>query len=639
MRTGGMVLGAAAATGALLAVAAVNGLAPDRPVSLAAAAPQNSATPPLEPFEVERDVPLPAGVKLTSSQGVTLAPDGRHLILSVVYQGSQQVAAMNTDGTGFSCVTCGKLKTARGKEVFPDGKRLWVEKVPDDSGAGGSSGGIGDVQYEVLECKPSVYDCRTGTTRPVRFPIPGLKEGAQNRATQIHPDGKHIRWTEVRTLEGPRMTIGRLVRRPDGYHVVEPRVVNPAFRLGDDPADWAAAGAYYEAGQWMDGGRTLKTGTTLTALNYDMVALDMATGQRRRLTTDLDYNEMIDPTPDDRWLAYTSARGLDRMEVFTQLQRPPFIDMAAFAQIGRVGLWNNRRCMNERWLMDRAGQRGTYGGQPIVTADDWAIRSWAWFPDGTRAVIAEEHVTSTTGGKDDDPEIRVRTLRFPTRKPVKPTPVVDLDTLDLSKSTVPYLKYRGVASRQIRDRTVHGAKGGTARLTFTGTFLAGSWSVRYDRYSDDGRSFVTGTESLTTPLSAAVATWKADLKATGRNHGHLRGSLTVRPPAKFTGTVESEINGRRLSGVPTQADCPGIHQPPLAVATGGRSPAGTVRVRVTATVPQDPTPRPVRGAAVSTASGTVTTDADGVAYVPAGSPKVTATAGGFKPASTRPSTG
>ncbi|WP_182902249.1 hypothetical protein [Microbispora sp. H10830] len=588
-----------------------------------------AAVPPFEPVEVERDVPLPSGVALTSSQGVRLAPDGRHVVMSVVYQGHEHVGAMNLDGTGFSCVTCGKLPTARGNEVFPDGRRLWVERVPEDSGAAGSSGGIADVRYSVLECAPSVYDCRTGKVLPVTFPIPGLKQGAQNRATQLHPDGKHIRWTEVRTLEGPRMTIGKLVRRGDGYRVTEPRVVNPAYTLGDDPKGWADAGSYYEAGQWMDGGRTLKIGATGSALNYDIFTLDLATGERRRLTTDIDYNEGTDPSPDSRWISYTSARGLDRMDVFTQLRRPPFIDMAAFAQIGRVGLWNNRRCMNERWLMDREGQRGTYGGQPVVTEDGWGIRSWSWLPDGTRALIAEEHVTAATGTPGHAPEMRVRVLRFPARTPVTPTPVVDLDTIDLSRSTVPYTRYRGVASRQVHGRTVHGAGGGTARMEFTGTFLSGRWEVRYDHYSDDGESFVSGTESLTTPASLVSATWRADLTVTGRHHGYLRGDLDVRSPARFSGTVRSEVDGRLLSGVPTQADCPGVRRPPLSLVVrpaGG----GTSEVRVTATVPEDPTPRPVRGATVTAGGRTAVTGADGVARVPvAPSGQVTAAAGGF----------
>ena len=29
------------------------------------------------------------------------------------------------------------------------------------------------------------------------------------------------------------------------------------------------------------------------------------------------------------------------------------------------------------------------GGQPIVVEDGWAIRAWSWFPDGTRALVAQ----------------------------------------------------------------------------------------------------------------------------------------------------------------------------------------------------------------------------------------------------------
>ncbi|MBG0816497.1 hypothetical protein [Planomonospora sp. ID82291] len=178
-------------------------------------------------------------------------------------------------------------------------------------------------------------------------------------------------------------------------------------------------------------------------------------------------------------------------------------------------------------------------------------------------------------------------------------------------------------------------------LRFTGTFLAGRWEVRYDRYSDDGRTFLTGTESLTTPGPTLLGIWRADLQATGRHSGRLRGELTVTRPAKVTGTVTSDVDGVRSSGLPTQADCPGTKQPPLILGpirigdpANGRIP---LTVEVTARVPEDPTLRPVTGATVTVGGAQATTDDQGVArlVLPAGERlRLTAAAGGFRPVST-----
>lgn len=74
-------------------------------------------------------------------------------------------------------------------------------------------------------------------------------------------------------------------------------------------------------------------------------------------------------------------------------------------------------------------------------------------------------------------------------------------------------------------------------MVFAGTFAGGRWEVRFDGYSDDGRTFVTGAESLTTPNPVVAATWSADLVATGEHAGFLRGEIEVLPQHRFSGRV------------------------------------------------------------------------------------------------------
>jgi hypothetical protein len=220
-----------------------------------------------------------------------------------------------------------------------------------------------------------------------------------------------------------------------------------------------------------------------------------------------------------------------------------------------------------------------------------------------------------------------------------PAQPIDLDAVDWDAVSVPADEFQGMPARQVPLRVIAGRAGGTATVSFTGTFAAGSWRVVFDRYSDDGASFVSGTESLVTPSPVAAAVWSADLTISGDRNGYLRGQLYVGPQNTFSGHAESEVDGTRWAGIPTQETCPGVVQAPLVVtATGaGRGEGRRVDVRVTARIPEDPTLRPVHGARVTAGGHTARTDREGRAtlVVPGKADVVVvAEAGGFRPAST-----
>jgi len=599
------------------------------------------APPPLEPVDIEAEIPLPPNVVTPTLTGVgqsqafdgKLTPDHAHIVVKVKDASDRdQMGVMELDGSSFRCLTCGTYTRATALEAFPDGLRALVNTSP------GSGGGIGDVQLAVLECAPSLWDCQTKTSLPVRFPIAGLGAGAQNRGAQLHPDGVHLKWNEVRVTEGELMTLGRLEREATQYTVVPLVVLNPAYDL-QTRQGWIDGGRYYELGEWIDGGRGIKYGTTTTAGNYDIWEVDLATGVRRQITRDLDYNELYDQSPDGASLAYSSPRGLDRMKVFSQLVRPPFLEVVAFPQLGRVGLWNNRRCMNERWLMDRAGQRGSYAGQPIVLEDNWVIRGWSWFPDGTRALVAEERLPNEPAPALGYDRARLRVVRFPARAPTPPQTTVSLADVDLSWA-VPYDAYQSLATQQIAGQVVAGLHSGTATIDYSGNFAVGYASVVYDDFSDDGLSFVNGVEIVDTPLNLSNSNWIADLTVSGASNGYLAGELNVSGAGNFSGWVESEVDGVFFDHVPTQADCPGVFQAPLVIesVTTRALPGGEreVFVQVTAALPEDPQHRPVQLATVSIGATTATTDARGFArLVVADAPpqSVEASAGGFVAAS------
>jgi hypothetical protein len=550
----------------------------------------------------------------TSNGGAELTPDEKHLIFLVQTEGTTQIALGNLEGRAFRCLTCGLTKRAVKPTALLDGKRLWFS---DNVG-----NGLGDQQWSMLECAPSIYQCDSRQKLHVKFPIDSVfgNPGAQNREAKPDPYGDVVSWNEVRTDDGAKVMIARLVREPGEYVLQDARVVSPQFSTeSSNPQDWIDGGRFYEGGAFVAGNRFLKYQTTTTGLNYDTSLTNLQTGQRRFVTDDLDYNELGTYSPNGMWTLYSSARGLNRMLGFTELQRPPFLDFVAFAQMGRVSLWNNRRCMNEIWLMDgKVGQRrGGYAGQPFVLDDNWNITREDWFANGREALITESRLPNEPYPSDPEDRNRTMIVRMPGIAPTKPPRTLHIDWAAVEGFTVPEADYTGMSDRQVKDKTISGPAGGTATFNFSGSFAAGSWSVSYDNYSSDGKTFLSGTESLTTPLSSVEGTWKADLSERGDHNGYLRADLTIKGAKEFTGTLESEVDGVHREGVPTQADCPGLHQPALRVRVVRRVPLADGRVRfyakVLTRVAGDDRLRPVAGARVSLGGAHGRTGASGTA--------------------------
>lgn len=588
-----------------------------------------SPSSPLEPFKVEKviEFDVPDGVVVS---GADLTPDGNHLLLEVNIAGKSQIAVTNLDGGEYQCISCGLVPNAAKAIALEDNRRIWFASTSGQQSADDPLGGAGLIGYAMLECEGSISSCTNPTVKTVEFPSDRgpLAATTQNREAKPDPFGEYVTWTENTPVTGPRMSIARLVATETGYQLVDQRIFSPQWDENTEYAqDFANATRFYEGASWHAGGRYLKYQTTTTGLNYDIYLLDTLTGERRQLTTDIDYNESGDVAPDGRSVYFSSARGADRMDVFTALQRPSLLDVAAFPQMARVSLWNNRRAMNEPWVMnlEDGQQLGGYSGQPIIIDPDWTIRGWSWFPDSTRALINEQQRPDTvTAGAPDTPW-RFSIISFPTREATTPLAPVHQDPDAIASWSVPVEDYHPMMGRQEPSRVLKGKYSGTATLQYSGAFSGGTYSVTYDNYSDDGKTFISGTEKVTVVNPIGNATWSADLTSTGERTGYLKGNIKAGKANAFSGTVSSEINGVTYSGVPVQTDFPIINPPQLAVASFDN------RVRVTATVAEDGYPRAVRGATVTVGSNTVTTDENGFAQLPV-SPgdTISVSAGGFQ---------
>ncbi len=611
--------------------------------------------PPLEPVERHcriEGLPAIAG----KHDGPKLLPGERHLLVTFRdAEGDLQAAVSElspaADGVCRAseprCITCGLVSGGSKYEPFEDGRRLWF--VHRSSGADDLQGLFLDaattnIPYSVLECTPHLYDCREARVLPVEFPIDSLlslPEGAQNREAQPDKHGEYVMWNEVRRSEGTRISLGRLLRRARDYAVVEPRVIAPSYALDAGLDEWVQGSRFYEnSHEFPVGNRYLAYRTTGSAMNYDVAEIDLRTGQRRFVTRDPDYNELNYTSPDGALIAYSSAAGLDRMDLVSEPRRPPLLDFVAFGQVGRAYLFNNRLCMNELWLMDKPrGQSADgYAGQPLVIEDDWLVRDVDWFSDSRRMLVTEYRVPNVAEPADAAQRTRFSILELPARSPSAAPQALRIGELDLDLWSMPAARYTAMGGRVVPQRRFPGKAAGSVELHYLGNFLGGYWRVHFDNYSEDGVEFIDGTESLTITSPILASVWSVDLRVRGRRHGHLRGEVFIGPNNLFRDSLVSEMDGQKRRGIPTQAECPGRRRPQLAAEEISRRTTGDqleLRLRISAQVPEDPVVRPVWFARVRLGSAEARSDRHGEVQlrIPAGESlqALRVEAGGFAP--------
>ncbi|HET7691246.1 MAG TPA: hypothetical protein VFK41_12740 [Nocardioidaceae bacterium] len=596
----------------------------------------------LEAIELS-EVPLPPDVLGVSEPG--FAVDGEHLVAAFVrrQEGTRPPGELGLvdPATGeVRCLTCGvpipgiadSERPNLGKpQVVADGTRVLFRtgERPDSENENPLAlftGDAGMFRYYFLECAPSVVQCDSAEIVPINLPSEGLGSVTQNREVRVSPDHRWLAWTEVR-IDGTRMTMGTLRREADGYVLDDLWVINPSYDLQAGTSDdWRKAMPLYEFKNFAQGGRIAYYASFEDAQNYDVWRLDLATGERRRVTTDVEWNEGTVTSPDGSSFVNGSSRGRARMAPFAQLPRPPFVDFGVYVLTGRYSLGgDNRRCLLEPWLLDSDGQSGEYFGQPINPENEpgWGSHGpGSWSPDGTRYTFWERNYA---GG---DPESRAVVAHLPARSPA---PAAAPPSTPRPAWATPRDQWNGTLD-DVGTFVIRGKASGRAVLTLANLNPnTTSASVTYLNYSDDGRTYLNGYETSVNPFALLAGTWKADLRLTGAHRGFLKADVTSRQKT-LEGTLVSEYDGVRYDAIPG-AECePDSLPAPQLVLTREPDDRGDLVLRVTARPTGDDTDRPVRGVTVTSAAGTAVTDEYGRARLPRrpGALTVTAEAGGFR---------
>ena len=454
----------------------------------------------------------------------------------------RHIATLARDGRDFRCLTCDDLASPtldlRQPQMATDGRRIAVRSGSEDQ------------RHAIIECTPSVLDCQTAVLVPIELPL-GPVPLIRNAQLRIAPDGEHVLFSHVRQDGLIVPVFGGLVREtsPDRYTVSNPRAL-AGFRptlTGSSEALELAEGNWGEGKGFTDGGASVVYYTTFDSLNYDSAKVDLATGALTRLTSDPEYDEDVDISPDGLSVVTASFRNYERMSVFSLVPRPAIVDAALRGPIALLRNQNERRFF-DLWLLPAGrAEQDTEIAQQILDDEelndlDFNTRGQSrWSEDGTELVFIEEDARALGTA-------RLKLATFTSRTPATPTPIVTSP----EPTWAPPLS-DVVSPNEMVTGTLPGPSSGRADVDFA--FQLGALSatvdieVEYVDYSADGCSFLNGTETLT--VDVVNYTWTADLEVTGCHVGFLDADIQgIAFPASATGTIVAEYDGARREGLP-----------------------------------------------------------------------------------------
>lgn len=592
-----------------------------------------SGKPPFIPIE-RHYLPLPAGMQ---PLWPTFAANGRDIIFQNATDNGVWIIA--SDGSDLQCITCvfadrPKVRGGGFAHAFPDGRRLLltdgVAPAADLPNANGW----------VLECAPNIRNCRSYRFLPIDMSLDrGRFALFQRRTFHLSPDGTHVGWMEVRS-DGTVMIVARLERRRDMYAASDPRVVNPVGPKSpsDDNADrWENLSQLYELKSFTPDGRSiLAVGTPNN--NVDVLKIDLATGRTTRLTAHADWDEDSSLSPDQSLFVVGSWRGAKRLDALAWIpQIRGFTGLMIGAAIAPyyVSTWPGFQCDLSPWLLPAKGDDGgRLVGQPVdiyggtLTAANNLHGQRVWSPDSTMLLLHERTRSRQIASPN---RIAIAKLGRP------PTKSVAISRTRVGAWAVPARLYQGPHAFE-RTGRVRGRAGGFATITYKGALGGGAAStvVVFDKFTDDGMTFVNGTMSGSAGKQGVGErrAWVllADVDVSGRHAGKLKMDLSIDNAAKplpaMSGTLTAVYDGKVAPPLPALGPCYDNQAQASPLQLELKRAGNTVLATVTADIHGDV--RPVMNAVIRYGRSKVKTNQHGRAVfriVPGQKLDIIATAG------------
>jgi Tol biopolymer transport system component len=224
------------------------------------------------------------GANVTPADGLTLSPDDKLAAVPLAFNGKSQIVTMNLDGTNQTCITCGQPGNNDGARWRPTGDTILFVSTRDHADAiGGDGAGIGQ----------ELYAMRPDGSHPTRLTVSNL--WATNYHANWSPDGRHIVWGSTQSRAWDVM-VADFVSDAFGMRLTNVR------RVVHDTTWWETHGFT------PDSRSIITTNTRAGFQSTDIYSIDLLTGLRKRLTSDMTWDEHAHLSPDGRELAWISAR-------------------------------------------------------------------------------------------------------------------------------------------------------------------------------------------------------------------------------------------------------------------------------------------------------------------------------------------
>lgn len=486
-------------------------------------------------------IPLPEYAKSASA---TYTYSGKMLIFFQQDDDPQEkdyytIAVYNDDGSEFRNIFSGPIpqhKKANGIRHMPfaDNKRVL----------------LGDY---VLECYPDIDTCDKAELIPIEYPWE-IKDDPRTShhwsEIIIAPDNEHMAWTILRTDIGAANMLGHLTRQPDKYVIEEPQVISSFQYLVEDKANegflipMVIRGG--EVKQFVRGGTAISLVGAKNGALPDSIVQDLAGEEMLQITQTPGYDETTVFSPDERLGMVMSTRGSKHTSLailglmprpYSQLTMVGFIMVAYMYAVagvrrfrkGNIGpaLIDIERSMNE------LGYQGVQLNDP---EEEWVYLSpMSWHPDGRRAMWPETLRGSGDGesgevGNSANAQVRLRKVvlhDYQPQEPAAPQP---------TPNDIPY-GIKGEEGKaalwnppsQSTAGKIAGKRSGYVEYQRQARDIAqleaGSVCTTYVNFSDDGKTFYNGSESVKNSFTDENV-YEADIEMTGERQGEMKLRLT-----------------------------------------------------------------------------------------------------------------
>jgi hypothetical protein len=480
---------------------------------------------------------------ITSPQIPRFTSDGKTLVFAgtPVAGGRSEIysiSASDTDGSTVTCITCGISTNITNDLRKPvptaDGSgRMVLQSVNPATGS-----------YTNVVYRPAT-DTAPAALIPIITPVSGSTAIDKQREMRISPDGKYVLFSQIQLGTGNLITavpiVGKLTLTTnattgaDEYHVDDARVVYPVG----------------EGKQWTpDGKGVIVLGGAYESGNVDDVVVDLATGNVTRLTGNLDYDEDVDMSPNQQWIAICSTRGLDALTPMTRIDRPALLP--AYIQGSVYNAYAGKlvtadypsgtgiNVSNQEWLVAVEDDLKGENGIPLfVTGDGYTARSMpSWNADGTSVALWERSISDAS-----DTRLVLTNLKYTTS-----VGTVQGDLATPHPDWAPALSTYKAGPAPLPPVGAYTSQyGGTAYVTEApDTAIAGNTlrTVTYTNYVNKEGMILNGTESTSAGVSQASIVYKANIIVTGEHTGSLTADATINKlTTTITGTISSTLDG------------------------------------------------------------------------------------------------